>query len=231
MIYNNIIKAVFKNRPNRFIAECEINNEKAVVHVKNTGRCRELLVKDTDIYLEYFPESSRKTKYDLITVNKNGRLINMDSSAPNKVIYEALKNGKNILNLNEPLSYLKMEHKYKQSRFDVYAETKSSKIFAEIKGVTLEENNIVMFPDAPTERGVKHIMELIDAKENGYNTYIIFVIQMEKPAYFTPNYKTHNEFGMALQLAESKGVNILAYDCIITETSITLNNQVDIKLY
>lgn len=231
MVYNNIVKAVFKSRPNRFIAECDIDSEKVIVHVKNTGRCRELLIKDTDVYLEYFPESSRKTKYDLITVNKNGRLINMDSAAPNKAVYEALKNGKNILNLNEPLSYIKMEHKYKQSRFDVYAETKESKIFAEIKGVTLEENNAAMFPDAPTERGVKHIMELIDAKENGYNTYIIFVIQMEKPAYFTPNYKTHYEFGKALQLAESKGVNILAYDCIITENSMTLNNQVDIKLY
>lgn len=230
MIYNNIVKALFKNRPNRFIAECDINNENVIVHVKNTGRCRELLVKDTEVYLEYFPDTERKTKYDLITVNKMGRLINMDSSAPNKAVYETLQTGKDILHINEPLTYIKMEQKYKQSRFDVYAETKNNKIFAEIKGVTLEENNIVMFPDAPTERGVKHIMELIDAKENGYNTYIIFVIQMQNPAYFTPNYKTHAEFGKALQYAQSKGVNILAYDCIITENSIDLNNQIDIKL-
>lgn len=230
MIYNNIVKAVFKNRPNRFIAECNINSENVIVHVKNTGRCRELLVKDAEVYLEYIPESLRKTKYDLITVNKMGRQINMDSSAPNKAVYEALQNGRNILHINEPLTFIKMEQKYKQSRFDIYAETKTSKIFAEIKGVTLEENNIVMFPDAPTERGVKHIMELIDAKENGYNTYIIFVIQMQDPAYFTPNYKTHAEFGKSLQYAQSKGVNILAYDCIITENSITLNNQIDIKL-
>lgn len=230
MIYNNIVKALFKNRPNRFIAECDINNENVIVHVKNTGRCRELLVKDTEVYLEYFPDTERKTKYDLITVNKMGRLINMDSSAPNKAVYEALQTGKDILHINEPLTYIKMEQKYKQSRFDVYAETKNNKIFAEIKGVTLEENNIVMFPDAPTERGVKHIMELIDAKGNGYNTYIIFVIQMQNPAYFTPNYKTHAEFGKALQYAQSKGVNILAYDCIITENSIDLNNQIDIKL-
>lgn len=230
MIYNNIVKAVFKNRPNRFIAECSINEKNVIVHVKNTGRCRELLVKNTEVYLEYFPEKIRKTKYDLITVNKMGRLINMDSSAPNKAVQEALQNGKDILHINKPLTYIKMEQKYKQSRFDVYAETKTSKIFAEIKGVTLEENNIVMFPDAPTERGVKHIMELIDAKENGYNTYIIFVIQMQNPAYFTPNYKTHAEFGKALQYAQSKGVNILAYDCIITENSINLNNQVDVKL-
>lgn len=229
MIYNNIVKAVFKNRPNRFIAECNINNENVIVHVKNTGRCRELLVKDTEVYLEYFSETSRKTKYDLITVNKMGRLINMDSSAPNKAVYEALQKGKDILHINEPLTHIKMEHKYKQSRFDVYAETKTDKIFAEIKGVTLEENNIVMFPDAPTQRGVKHIMELVDAKENGFHTYIIFVIQMQSPAYFTPNYKTHAEFGEALQYAQSKGVNILAYDCIITENSIDLNNQIDIK--
>ena len=230
MVYKNILKATFKNRPNRFIAECIIDNQEAIVHVKNTGRCRELLVPDAEVYLEYFPESSRKTKYDIITVNKNGRLINMDSAAPNKVIYEALNLGKNILNNSEPLTYIKMEQKYNQSRFDVYAETSSSKIFAEIKGVTLEENNIVMFPDAPTERGVKHIMELIDAKDNGFDAHIIFVIQMENPAYFTPNYKTHKEFGQALKLAKDKGVNISAWDCLITENSITLNKQVNIIL-
>ena len=230
MVYKNILKATFKNRPNRFIAECIIDNQEVVVHVKNTGRCRELLVPDTEVYLEYFPETSRKTKYDLITVNKQGRLINMDSAAPNKVIYESLNLGKNILNNNEPLTYVKMEQKYKQSRFDVYAETNNSKIFAEIKGVTLEEDNIVMFPDAPTERGVKHIMELIDAKENGFDAHIIFIIQMENPAYFTPNYKTHKEFGEALKLAQNKGVNISAWDCLITENSITLNKQVNIIL-
>lgn len=230
MVYKNIIKATFKNRPNRFIAECTIDNQEVIVHVKNTGRCRELLTPDAEVYVEYFPETSRKTKYDLITVNKNSRLINMDSAAPNKVIYEALNQGKNILNNNEPLKYIKMEQKYKQSRFDIYAETNKNKIFAEIKGVTLEEDNIVMFPDAPTERGVKHIMELIDAKENGFDAHIIFVIQMENPAYFTPNYKTHKEFGQALQFAQDKGVNISAWDCLITENSITLNKQVNIKL-
>ncbi len=230
MIYNNIVKAVFKNRPNRFIAECNINNENVIVHVKNTGRCRELLVKDTEVYLEYFPDTSRKTKYDLITVNKMGRLINMDSSAPNKAVYEALQNGKDLLNISEPLTLIKMEQKYMQSRFDVYAETKNRKIFAEIKGVTLEENNIVMFPDAPTQRGIKHIMELVYAKENGFDTYIIFVIQMLSPAYFTPNYKTHAEFGDALKYAKSKGVEILAYDCIITENSMVLNNQIEVRL-
>lgn len=230
MEYKNIVKAVFKNRPNRFIAECEINNENVIVHVKNTGRCRELLTENADVFLEYFPDGNRKTKYDLISVYKGKRLINMDSQVPNKVVYEALNSSKNILGLKHPLSYIKMEQKYKQSRFDIYAKSNNQEIFIEVKGVTLEENNVAMFPDAPTERGIKHIMELIDAYENGYMAYILFVIQMEKAAYFTPNYKTHNEFGQALKHAFSKGVKILAYDCIVDENTITLNNQVDIKL-
>lgn len=230
MIYNNIYKALFKNRLNRFIAECELDSNIVTVHVKNTGRCKELLLPDTEVYLEYLNKSDRKTYYDLITVNKNDKLINIDSFAPNKVIYETLLQNRNILNIDEPLFFVKIEKKYKKSRFDIYAESKSHKIFAEIKGVTLEENNMVMFPDAPTDRGIKHIMELIEAKEDGYLAYIIFVVQMSNPSYFTPNYKTHKEFGEALKLAKSKGVNILAYDCIVTKNSITLNDKVDIKL-
>lgn len=230
MDYKNIVKAVFKNRPNRFIAECKIDNEDVVVHVKNTGRCKELLIDNANVFLEYFPDTTRKTKYDLISVYKGKRLINMDSQVPNKIAYEALNSDKNILGLSHPLSYIKMEQKYKQSRFDIYAESSNQKIFVEVKGVTLEENNVAMFPDAPTERGIKHIMELVDAYENGYLAYILFVIQMEKVAYFTPNYKTHNEFGQALKYASSKGVKILAYDCIVKENSIILSNQVDIKL-
>lgn len=230
MIYNNIVKALFKNRPNRFIAECDINNENVIVHVKNTGRCRELLTNNANVFLEYFPDTLRKTKFDLISVYKGERLINMDSQVPNKVVYEAVNGGKNILSLDNPITYIKMEQKYKQSRFDIYAESNNNKIFIEVKGVTLEENNIAMFPDAPTERGIKHIHELVDAYENGYMAYIIFVIQMENVKYFTPNYKTHKEFGEALKYASSKGVKILAYDCIISKDSITLNNQVDIKL-
>lgn len=230
MEYKNIVSAVFKNRPNRFIAECVIDNEEVVVHVKNTGRCKELLIKNANVFLEYFPDTLRKTKFDLISVYKGERLINMDSQVPNKVVYEALNGGKNILSLDNPITYIKMEQKYKQSRFDIYAESNNNKIFIEVKGVTLEENNIAMFPDAPTERGIKHIHELVDAYENGYMAYIIFVIQMENVKYFTPNYKTHKEFGEALKYASSKGVKILAYDCIISKDSITLNNQVDIKL-
>lgn len=230
MKYNNIVKAEFINRPNRFIAECKIGNEDVIVHVKNTGRCKELLNSNAKVFLEYFPETARKTKYDLISVYKGERLINMDSQVPNKVVYEALKNNKNILCIEKPLTFIKMEQKYKQSRFDIYAESGNDKIFIEVKGVTLEENNIAMFPDAPTERGIKHIHELVDAYENGYMSYIIFVIQMEKVSYFTPNYKTHEEFGKALQYASSKGIKILAYDCFVEKDSIILNNKVNIKL-
>ncbi len=230
MKYNNIIKAVFNDRPNRFIANCIVNNENVVVHVKNTGRCKELLIKNNDVYLEYFENTTRKTKYDLITVNKNGRLINMDSQVPNKVVYEALKSDKNILELNKPLNLIKTEKTYKNSRFDLYAENDDNKIFIEVKGVTLEENNTALFPDAPTNRGIKHIMELIDALENGYKTYIIFVIQMERVDYFTPNSKTHKEFADALKKAAEKGVNILAYDCIVTSDLIELNNRVEVRL-
>lgn len=230
MKYNNIVKATFKCRPNRFIAHCIVDNNEEIVHVKNTGRCKELLLENSNVYLEHFPTQNRKTKYDLISVYKNSMLINMDSQVPNKVVYEALINNKNILNTTTMPTLIKMEQKYKNSRFDIYAESSNEKIFIEVKGVTLEMDNVAMFPDAPTQRGVKHIMELIDAKENGYNAYIIFVIQMENVKYFTPNVITHKEFADALTLAYEKGVNILAYDCIVTPDSITLNNSVPIKL-
>lgn len=166
MIYQNIVEAVFINRPNRFIANCLVNNEKQVVHVKNTGRCRELLIEGRQVYLEYFPNTARKTNYDLISVNKDGRLINMDSQVPNKIVYEALKSDTNILNIDTSLNLIKTEQTYLNSRFDLYAESVNEKIFIEVKGVTLEDNNIAMFPDAPTSRGVKHIMELIKAVSN-----------------------------------------------------------------
>lgn len=230
MNYQNIVKAIFIERLNRFIALCEINNETVTVHVKNTGRCRELLIKGTTVYLEYFPNTTRKTSYDLITVVKNNRLINMDSQVPNKVIYEELSKGNDILNIGKPLTRIKPETIFKKSRFDIYAECENAKIFAEIKGVTLEENNIALFPDAPTERGLKHISELIEAKEQGYDTFIIFLIQMENISHFSPNYKTHAEFGNALKNAESSGVKILAFDSIITEESIVLNKPVNVIL-
>lgn len=230
MLYDNILEGIFIERPNRFIAKCLVNNKEITAHVKNTGRCKELLIKGNKVFLQYFNNSNRKTNYDLIAVQKNNRLINMDSIAPNKVVLETLKNNINILNIKEKITFIKSEYKYKNSRFDIYAETEKQKIFIEIKGVTLEENDIVMFPDAPTERGIKHINELIDAKNNGYLTYIIFLIQMNNVKYFTPNIKTHKAFADALINAKNNNVNILAYDCNVTENSITLNSEVKVIL-
>lgn len=230
MLYENILEGIFIERPNRFIAKCLVNGEEITAHVKNTGRCRELLIKGCRVFLQHFNNTNRKTNYDLIAVQKDDRVINMDSQAPNKVILEALKNNINILQIKEKINFFKGEYKYKNSRFDVYAETDKQKIFIEVKGVTLEENGVVMFPDAPTERGIKHINELIDAKNNGYLAYIIFVIQMSNIKYFTPNIKTHKAFADALINAKNNGVNVLAYDCNITDNSITLNSEVKVIL-
>ena len=171
MKYENIIKAKFINRINRFVAEIEVGGKTEICHVKNTGRCRELLLKDADIFVQKFPEDSgRKTLYDLICVIKNGMYINIDSQAPNGIFSEYAKEvfGKNAI--------VRREVKYKNSRFDFYIETENRKIFAEVKGVTLEEDGICRFPDAPTERGIKHLNELCDCIDDGYEAYVIFVI-------------------------------------------------------
>ena len=174
MKYKNIVKGKFLERPNRFISYCEIDNNIEKVHVKNTGKCKELLIPNSVVYLEESDNPNRKTKYSLISVQKNDRLINMDSQVPNKVVYEGLKNNKIILpELDEEIIYIKPEKTYENSRFDIYLETENKKAFIEVKGVTLEDNDIVMFPDAKTERGVKHINELIKASKDGYLSYII----------------------------------------------------------
>lgn len=231
MKYNNIIKAEFIERPNRFIAYCNICGNIEKVHVKNTGRCRELLIPNCTVYLEESNNPNRKTKYSLIAVQKGDRLINMDSQVPNKVIYEALVNKSIILpNLNEEIKLIKTEKTYGNSRFDIYLETENQKVFIEIKGATLEEENIVMFPDAKTERGVKHINELIKASEEGYKCYVIFVVQMENILYFTPNKKMHLELAEALNIANAKGVDVLAYDCIVNPDSIIIKDDVKVIL-
>lgn len=219
MVYNSIVKGKFISRPNRFIAYAEINGKEEICHVKNTGRCRELLIPGADIILEKSDNPNRKTKFDLVSVYKNGRLINMDSQAPNKIAAE-------LLPKLFPHYIIKSEQKYKNSRFDFYMESENTKAFVEVKGVTLEKDNIVMFPDAPTERGIKHINELIYAVENSYDAYILFIIQLNGVKYLTPNYKTHHEFGETLKLAEQKGVKILAYDCIVKENEITADKPV-----
>lgn len=231
MIYENIVEAIFIERPNRFIAHCIVNGKEEVVHVKNTGKCRELLIPGCKVYLQEHDNPKRKTKFSLISVIKGNRLINMDSQAPNKVAYEALINNKiDLPGLKGDIKYIKPEKTYGDSRFDIYIETDTEKAFLEVKGVTLEEDGIVLFPDAKTERGVKHINELIKAIDDGYLSYILFVIQMDNVKYFTPNIKMHKEFGQALKNAQSKGVNILAYDCDVTLNSLDIKNKVDIVL-
>ncbi len=225
---NNIKRGRFIKRPNRFIAHIEIDNKIEICHVKNTGRCKELLIPEKSIvYVEEGSNPKRKTKYSLIAVEKGSRIVNMDSQVTNKAVYEFVEQGKLFKNI----TYLKAEKTYKNSRFDLYVETaEGRKIFIEVKGVTLEDNGVVRFPDAPSERAVKHVNELCKSIKNGYEAYIIFVIQMKDVLYFEPNYDTHREFGEALAEADKKGVNILAYDCIVTPDSIVINDKVKINI-
>lgn len=224
MIYENIKEAKFLSRPNRFIAIVDIDGKQETVHVKNTGRCKELLIPGVRVFLEESQNPDRKTKYDLVAVYKGDTLVNIDSQAPNKVFYEWAREyfGKD--------AYLRPETKYKNSRFDCYIEVGDRKIFAEVKGVTLEENGVASFPDAPTERGIKHIEELCEAVSKGYEAYIFFVVQMKGISYFTPNYKTHRAFGEALEKAQGEGVNIVCVDCTVTPDTLSIDNFIDVKL-
>lgn len=226
MRYERTVLGNFISRPNRFIANVKIDGKAEVCHVKNTGRCKELLVPDARVILQKSDNPQRKTGYDLVAVYKDGMLINMDSQAPNKVFGEwAVKSG--FFGENPSI---KPECKYKNSRFDFYIEADGKKIFVEVKGVTLEEDGVVMFPDAPTERGIKHINELADAVKNGYEAYVFFIIQMEKCKFFTPNKKTHPEFAKALVDAKNKGVRVMAVNCRVTEQTLAVDGFVEIKL-
>ena len=224
MIYENVKKGIFISRPNRFIANVEIDGVTQVCHVKNTGRCKELLTEGAKVILQEWDKAERKTKFDLISVYKGDTLINMDSQAPNKVVKEWLES------YFEGVTFIKSEAKYKNSRFDFYIEAGERKIFAEVKGVTLEEEGIAMFPDAPTERGVKHIKELIKSVKNGYEAYILFVIQMKGIYEFVPNDETHKAFGDALREAKENGVKIVAMDCGVTPDSISVRSSVKVNL-
>lgn len=226
MQYTNTVRGIFRDRPNRFIAHVETGGILETVHVKNTGRCRELLVPGAEVILETSDNPARKTKYDLICVNKSGKWINMDSQVPNQVAADWILNGRLF---PEKIS-LKREKTYGNSRFDIYVESEYRKAFIEVKGVTLEEDGIVRFPDAPTARGVKHLEELIRAHEDGYETYLFLVIQMKTVKYFEPNWKTHPEFGNTLKRAADAGVKILAYDCVVTEDSIEICDPVPVHL-
>ena len=228
MKYENIKEAVFIERPNRFIANVCIDGKEEKVHVKNTGRCRELLLKGCRVFLEESKNNARKTKYSLVAVYKGERLINMDSQIPNYVAEEALKKGI-IKEIGIP-DFVKREVKYSQSRFDIYYEKDGRKGFIEVKGVTLEKNGEVLFPDAPTERGTKHIKELIKAKKEGYEVAVLFVIQMKDVSFFAPNAETDKDFSQALKNAKEEGVNILAYDCDVKEDEIVLKDKVEVRV-
>ena len=230
MKYKNIVKGEFISRPNRFIAKVKINGVEHTVHVKNTGRCKEILVPGAVVYLERTENPERKTAYDLIGVEKktkNGTiLINTDSQIPNLCAAEFLP----VSGLFSEDTVIRREVTYGNSRFDIMAESPSKKAFVEVKGVTLEKDGVALFPDAPTERGVKHIKELIRASSEGFDTYIMFIIQMENIKSFSPNEETHPEFAAVLREADKAGVKILAYSCKVTENDITVSEPVKIKL-
>ena len=223
MKYGKIIKGKFLSRPNRFIAYVEADGRIEKCHVKNTGRCRELLTEECTVYLERAKNPERKTRFDLVTVDKDGRLINMDSYAPNIAAGEFLPK-------LFPDSKIRAEYKHGNSRFDFYIEQNNRKILLEVKGVTLENEGVVMFPDAPTERGTKHVNELAESISEGYEAYVLFVVQTEGVKYFVPNRATDPKFAEALESAAEKGVKILAYDCRVTPESVEINVPVKIKL-
>ena len=217
MKYSRIETGRFLERPNRFIAYVERKGQKECVHVKNTGRCRELLYPGAVVYLQPSENPERKTKWDLIAVEKNGQIVNMDSQIPNKVVKEYIEKGK----LFDRVSQIKTEVTYGNSRFDLYVETEEGrKIFIEVKGVTLEEDGIAKFPDAPSERAVKHVEELISARKEGYEAVVCFVIQMKQVRFLTPNVKTHPEFSDALLRARESGVELIALDCTVKKEDV-----------
>ena len=225
MHYLNMTPGVFLARPNRFIAHIEINGQAEIVHVKNTGRCRELLPVGAEVWCQKSDNPSRKTKFDLITVRKGNRLINMDSQAPNIAAKEWLLSG----GLGT-VENVRSETKHGDSRFDFSFTKDGTPCFLEVKGVTLENDGICAFPDAPTERGTKHLRGLQKCVEEGFGGYVLFVIQMSDVKYLHPNDVTDPDFGRALREAAAAGVKVLAVDCIVTEDSMTIGDFVPVML-
>ena len=231
MNYQNVKKAEFLSRPNRFIAKVLLSGKEETVHVNNTGRCRELLETGNTVYLEKSSNPDRKTKYDLIAVEKKREgksplLVNMDSQIPNAVAAEWIPRS----GLFSSEATVLREVRFGASRFDLYIEDGSRRAFMEVKGVTLEEGGKAAFPDAPTERGVKHIRELCRAIDEGYEAYILFVVQMKEITSFSSNDITHKAFGDALRIAAEKGVKILAYDCKVKPDSLVIDAPVSVEL-
>lgn len=229
MKYKKTIEGIFLRRPNRFIAQVLINGVEETVHVKNTGRCREILLAGAKVVLEDCSSNpNRKTKYSLIAVWKGDMLINMDSQIPNAVVFEALSENK--IQGYENLTYIKREVSFGNSRYDIYYEKDNQKGFIEVKGVTLENNHIASFPDAPTQRGAKHVLEMIEAIKQGYRGAILFLIQMKGPRSFRPNWKMDKNFSDAIKIAYKNGVDILVYDSIVSNDEIYIGEAISMDL-
>jgi sugar fermentation stimulation protein A len=227
-IEKNIFKAKFINRPNRFKAYIYKDEEEMIVHVPNTGRCREILVPGASVILREENNPARKTKYDLIGGYKGERFINIDSQIPNSVVDEALKL-KRIEALTR-FNIIEREKTFGNSRFDFRLKNGEEEYYLEVKGVTFEEDGKTMFPDAPTERGRKHLLELVEVIKSGRGAGVLFLIQMEGVEYFTPHDEMDKAFGEALRFAKANGVEVFAYDCFVSESSITLKSQIKIIL-
>lgn len=226
MIYENILPAVFVDRPNRFIAHVELNGRLEVCHVKNTGRCRELLIPGCRVYVQHQSSPTRKTAYDLIAVEKGERLLNMDANAPNRVFNEYVRAGRFL----RGWSVIRPETTHGDSRFDFYLESPGHRLFAEVKGVTLEDDGVMRFPDAPTERGVKHLEGLARCVQEGYEAWAVFVIQTEDVRWMEPNRRTHPAFADALRQAAQAGVHLLALDCHTEPDRLEICRPVEIRL-
>ncbi len=222
--YQTIIPAVFLDRPNRFIANCLVEGKKTVCHVKNTGRCKELLLPGCRVFLTPGENPARKTPYDLVAVEHKGEIINIDSQAPNKAVAEWLPS------LLPKGAVIHAEHKFGASRMDFYAKAGEQEYLMEVKGVTLKREGVALFPDAPTTRGTRHLEELAKATALGYTCYVIFVIQMQGVTHFSPNIDTDPAFAKALQQAVEAGVRVIAMDCDVTPDSMVLRNPVNLKL-
>lgn len=229
MKYENIVEGNFIYRKNRFLAYCEVEGREVAVHVPNTSRLTELCIEGTPVILERAKNPQRKTKFTLIHIQKNGIWINIDSQAPNTIVYEALKKQPGIIGLEEPFTHLQREVAYHHSRFDLYYETKKHKGFLEIKGVTLEEDGIAMFPGAPTTRGVKHLRELILAQEEGYRTGVFFCVQVPYAKFFKPHRELDPEFGRAYDELKHHDVDIYAYRCDISAEEVILADPIEIE--
>ena len=225
MIYENIRPGIFRERPNRFIAHVEIDGQLETVHVKNTGRCRELLVPGAEVFCQHFDSTARKTQYDLICVRKGPYLINMDSQAPNAAVKEWLLSG----GLG-PITDLRPETVHGDSRFDFSFQKDGKPCFLEVKGVTLEEQGICAFPDAPTQRGAKHLRGLQRAAQEGFGAYVLFVIQMKPVRFLHPNDITDPDFGSALRQAAAAGVRVLAVDCFVSPAEMRIADFVEVCL-